>query len=89
MELQFGKTTCRCLNRAAREVRNEELTQEVRLPDGMPDVGRVIAAWGQVILRSKGMARIAPSRSASDTSHFRLKGIHPSTHRASEPSSGA
>lgn len=53
MELQFGKTTCRCLNRAAREVRNEELTQEVRLPDGMPDVGRVIAAWGQVILRSK------------------------------------
>lgn len=53
LELQFGKTTCRCLCRAAREICNDELTQEIRLPDGMPDVGRVIGAWGQVILRSK------------------------------------
>lgn len=53
MELQFGKTTCRCLTRGAREVKSEELTQEVRLSDGMPDIGRVLAAWGQVIVRSK------------------------------------
>lgn len=53
MELQFNKTSCRCLTRAAREVQNEELTQEVRLSDGMPDIGRVLATWGQVIMRSK------------------------------------
>ena len=53
MELQFKKTSCRCLDRAAREVKNEEVTQELKLPDGMPDIGRVIAAWGQVVLRSK------------------------------------
>lgn len=53
MELQFQSGTCRCLKAAAREVRNAELTQEVRLSDGMPDIGRVLASWGQVILRSK------------------------------------
>ena len=63
MELQFNKTACRCLCRAAREVQNEELTQEVKLPDGMPDIGRVLTAWGQVIVRSKewraGMASVS------------------------------
>lgn len=53
MELQFQKTPCRCLGRAIREVKNTELTQEVRLTEGMPDIGRVLAAWGQVVLRSK------------------------------------
>ena len=53
MELQFQKTACKCLGRAAREIQNTELTQEIRLTDGMPDIGRVLASWGQVILRSK------------------------------------
>lgn len=53
MELQFKKISCRYLERAAREVKNEEMTQELKLPDGMPDIGRVLAAWGQVVLRSK------------------------------------
>ena len=53
MELQFQSSTCRCLKAAAREVRNTELTQEVRLSDGMPDIGRVLSSWGQIILRSK------------------------------------
>ena len=53
MELQFQSATCRCLKAAAHEVRNAELTQEVRLSDGMPDIGRVLASWGQIILRSK------------------------------------
>ena len=53
MELQFNKTSCKCLSRAAREVKNEELTQELKLSDGMPDIGRVLAAWGQMIVRSK------------------------------------
>lgn len=53
MELQFNKTAVRALGTAAQEVKNAELTQEVRLSDGMPDIGRMLATWGQVILRSK------------------------------------
>ena len=53
MELQFQSNTCRCLKPAVREVRNTELTQELRLSDGMPDIGRVLSSWGQIILRSK------------------------------------
>ena len=53
MGLQFQSNVCRCLKTAAREVRNAELTQEVRLRDGMPDIGRVLTSWGQVLLRSK------------------------------------
>lgn len=53
MQLQFQSNPCRCLCPAIREIRNTELTQEVRLGDGMPDIGRVLASWGQIILRSK------------------------------------
>lgn len=53
MELQFKKSICSCLDTAVREVQNVEQTQEIKLPDGMPDIGRVLSAWGQVILRSK------------------------------------
>ncbi len=53
MELQFQSGICRCLKAATRDVRNAEVTQEVRLSDGMPDIGRVLTSWGQIILRSK------------------------------------
>lgn len=53
MELQFKTTSCRCLDAALREVRNTELTQEIRLPDGMPDIGQILCAWGQTVLRGK------------------------------------
>ena len=53
MELKFQKNICRYLNPVIHQVQNQELTQEIRLSDGMPDVGRVMAGWGQVILRSK------------------------------------
>ena len=53
MELQFKSDTCRFLKPAVREVHSTELTQEVRLSDGMPDIGRVLASWGQIVLRSK------------------------------------
>lgn len=53
MELEFQKSGCKYLRSALREVRNQELTQEIRLSDGMPDIGRVLGSWGQVILRSK------------------------------------
>lgn len=53
MELQFDRQTVSALDTGLREVRNMEQTQEIRLTDGMPDVGRVLAAWGQPVVRSK------------------------------------
>lgn len=53
MELKFPKTVCKYLNPIVNQVVNQELTQELRLSDGMPDIGRVLAGWGQIILRSK------------------------------------
>ena len=52
-QLQPKCDKCRCLKLAAGDIQNLEQTQELRLSDGMPDVGRVIGAWGQPIFRSK------------------------------------
>ena len=53
MELQFEKRLCRCLRPVTQEAHNQEGTQEIKLSDAMPDIGRVISTWGQVILRGK------------------------------------
>lgn len=53
MDLQFQKTICTCLDAVICEVQNGEQTQEMRISDGMPDIGRILAAWGQPVLRSK------------------------------------
>lgn len=51
--MQFHKTIYPCLQRVKWEVQNQEQTQELRLGDGMPDIGRVLGAWGQVLMRGK------------------------------------
>ena len=53
VELQFRKTECSFLDTALREYQNMEQTMELRIPDGMPDIGRVLCAWGQTVLRGK------------------------------------
>lgn len=53
MELKFNSSTCHCLRKVVAQVQNQEQTQEVRLPDTMPDIGRVLGSWGQVLVRSK------------------------------------
>ena len=53
MELKFEKNECRHLRLAAWEVKRQEQTQEVKLPEELPDVGRVLGCWGQPVLRSK------------------------------------
>ncbi len=53
MQLQFHKTVCPCLQQVKREVQNQEQTQEIRLGEDMPDIGRVLGAWGQVLIRGK------------------------------------
>lgn len=53
MELQFQKKALPCMREILSQCREQELTQEVRLPDGMPDIGKVLGAWGQVLIRGK------------------------------------
>ena len=53
MELEFKKNVFNCLRECVHEVQNGEETLEIRLPDGSADIGRVLAAWGQPVLRSK------------------------------------
>ena len=53
MEMQFERMIVDYLQRLAGQYRCQEQTLEVRLPDGMPDIGRVLGAWGQVIVRGK------------------------------------
>lgn len=53
MELQFHKSVCHCLRQVKWETQDQEQTQEVKLGEAMPDIGRVLGAWGQVILRTK------------------------------------
>lgn len=53
MELQFHQTHIPCLRRVLNQIHDVELTQEIKLPDGMPDIGSVISAWAQVLIRSK------------------------------------
>ena len=53
MEMQFDKIPMTYLQKLLGSLQSEEQTLEVRLPDGMPDIGRVLGAWGQVIIRSK------------------------------------
>ena len=53
MELEFVNKPMDCLRQAVWEIKDEEQTQELKLTDGMPDVGRVLGAWGQLLIRSK------------------------------------
>ncbi len=53
MELQFEKQDISCLRRITGDTVIGEVTQEVRLPEEMPDASCVVAVWGQVLLRSK------------------------------------
>lgn len=53
MELQFERSVCPCLQTLTCQVQAQEQTQEVRLPDAMPDIGRVLGCWGQALVRGK------------------------------------
>lgn len=53
MELQWSSKPWEYLKCNVRQVQNQEQTLEVRISDGMPDIGRVICAFGQPVLRSK------------------------------------
>ncbi len=53
MEHSFERSLASCLDVAMQETQNSEQTQELKLPEGMPDVGSILSVWGQVVLRGK------------------------------------
>lgn len=53
MEGNFKRKQISCMQNPLQQVQHGEQTLEIRLPEGMPDVGQVLMAWGQPIARSK------------------------------------
>lgn len=53
MELQFQKIQENCLQQLCWQVQQQEQTQELKIDDTMPDVGHVLGAWGQILIRGK------------------------------------
>lgn len=53
MQMQFRKNQLDCLQQLKGELQTQEQTQELRLTDDMPDIGSILGAWGQVLVRGK------------------------------------
>ncbi len=53
MDMKFESEEIRYLQPVIWENQRQEVTQEIRLTDDLPDAGRVLGCWGQCILRSK------------------------------------
>lgn len=53
MELQWNKKSCPYLQTHIHQVQSQEETMELRLPEELPDIGRVLCAWGQSVIRGK------------------------------------
>jgi len=53
MEIQFRENSLDHLRWAAWEMNSQKQTQEVRLADSLPDIGRILGVWGQPLIRSK------------------------------------
>lgn len=53
MDMNMQETVYPCLKTVCNVVQHMEQTQEIRLTEDLPDVGKIIGAWGQVITRGK------------------------------------
>ena len=53
MDIQFEKVVLPCIQTVLQEVKEQEKSGEIKLIDEMPDIGRIIMSWGQVLLRGK------------------------------------
>lgn len=53
MELQFRERALTCLRQSAADTKRTEEVLELRLPENMPPIGRVLGAWGQCLVRGK------------------------------------
>ena len=53
MQLQFSKNKIPCLRLIQGQTQTQEQTQELKLNEGMPDVGRILGTWAQPVIRGK------------------------------------
>lgn len=53
MDLEFSKKMLPYLKPIIRQTQTQEQTQEIRLSEGMPDIGNVVSCWAQVVIRGK------------------------------------
>jgi len=53
MDIQFEQKTIKCLHTILQQTAIREETQELRLPDQLPDVGRIMGCYGQYVVRGK------------------------------------
>ena len=53
MEVKFINKPLQCLQPFFGQIHTQEQTQEIRLPDAYPDIGKVLGCWGQVLIRGK------------------------------------
>lgn len=53
LDIQFNKTAIPGLRTILQQTQTAEQTQEVRIPEEMPDIGRVVCCWGQPVIRGK------------------------------------
>lgn len=61
MEIKFNKKPLSCMQQVLTQVQSQEQTQELKLPDGYPDIGRLLGCWGQAVLRGKEWRRTSMS----------------------------
>lgn len=80
MELQFQETAFRCLRSSAADTRSAEQTLEVRLPENMPPVSRVLGAWGQPLIRGKEWSGDQVSVNGGVMAHALYEGEDGSVH---------
>ncbi len=53
MQVTFAESQVTCLKTLKYDKQHREETQELRLPEELPDIGRILACWGQPVLRGK------------------------------------
>lgn len=53
MEIPFQKQAIGYLKTILHQQKKEEYTYQIRLTDSMPDIGRVLGCWGQILIRGK------------------------------------
>ncbi len=53
MEIKFNQTGLNFQRSLTEQIQTKEEIQEIRLADGMPDIGRILGCWGQPVIRSK------------------------------------
>ena len=57
MDLQFPKNRCTWFSPMGGDKKDLEETLELKLPENMPDIGKVLCGYGQALVRSKQWSR--------------------------------